>query len=145
MPKPRNAIHHRNKVVVSWLASILGLFSLHWWYLGRRYAWVMSMFAIIMLLLAQFYPVWWNNPPFLLLLLPVSAGIIESVVFALTPDEKFDQRYNSGSATQTKTGWNAVIAAIVAAFLGGTVIIFGLSMAVIYIYKAMGWLDEFIL
>lgn len=137
-------VAHRNKVIVAWLASLLGLFSVHWWYLGRRHAWLMTTFAAVMLLLAQFYPVWWDNPPFLLLLLPVSAGIIEALVFALTPDEKFDERYNPYSGIQTKTGWDAVIAAIVTTFLGGTVIIFGIAMVVVHIYTAMGWLDDYI-
>ncbi len=135
---------HRNKVVVAWLASLLGLFSAHWWYLGRRHAWLMTTFSVVMLMLAQFYPVWWDNIPFLLLLLPVSAGIIESLVFALTPDDKFDQRYNPGSEQQTQTGWDAVIAAIVTTFLGGTVIIFGIAMVVMHVYTAMGWLDDYI-
>lgn len=136
---------HRNKVVVAWLASLLGIFSVHWWYLGRPYAWLMTTFSVVMLWLAQFYPVWWDNPPFLLLLLPISAGIIESLVFALTPDEKFDARYNPGSDHKTKTGWDAVIAAIVTTFLGGTVIVFGIAMVVMHLYTAMGWLDGYVL
>src|SRR5690625_5462334 len=52
---------HRNKVVVAWLASLLGVFSIHWWYLGRRHAWLMTTFSGVMLLFAQFYPVWWDN------------------------------------------------------------------------------------
>lgn len=134
---------HRNKVVVAWLASVLGLFSIHWWYLERRHAWLMTTFAVLMLVLAQFYPVWWDSPPFLLLLLPVSAGIIEALVFALMADEKFDARYNPHSGLQTKTGWNAVIAAIVTTFLGGTVILFGIAMIVVHVYTAMGWLDGY--
>jgi len=136
---------HRNKVVVAWLASLLGVFSIHWWYLGRRHAWLMTTFSGVMLLFAQFYPVWWDNVPFLLLLIPISAGIIESLVFALTPDEKFDARYNPDSPQQTKTGWDAVIAAIVTTFLGGTVVIFGIAMVVMYVYRAMGWLDGYVL
>lgn len=135
---------HRNKVVVAWLASLFGVFSIHWWYLGRKHAWLMTVFAAVMLLLAQFYPLWWDNPPFLLLLLPLGAGIIESLVFALMPDEKFDARYNPHSGIQTKTGWDAVIAAIVTTFLGGTVVIFGIAMVVMHVYKAMGWLDNYI-
>ncbi len=145
MAGPYTHTYHRNKVVVAWMASILGMFSLHWWYLGRRHAWLMTTFSVVMLVLAQFYPVWWDNIPFLLLLVPISAGIIEAVVLALTPDEKFDERYNKHSDRKTKTGWDAVIAAIVSTFLGGTVIIFGIAMVVVHMYKAMGWLDDYIL
>ncbi len=135
---------HRNKVTLAWLASVLGVFSIHWWYLGRAHAWLMTSFSLVMLVLAQFYPVWWDNLPFLLLFLPISAGIIEALVFALTPDEKFDARYNPGSRVQTRTGWDAVIAAIVTTFIGGAVIVFGLAMAVIHLYKVMGWLDDYV-
>jgi len=136
---------HRNKVAVAWLASLLGMFSVHWWYLGRRYAWCMTLFAVVMLILAQFYPVWWDSPPFLILLIPVSAGIIEALVLALMSDEKFDARYNPGSPQRTETGWDAVIVAIVTTFLGGTVILFGIAMVVIHVYTAMGWLDGYTL
>lgn len=136
---------HRNKVAVVWLASLLGMFSVHWWYLGRRYAWCMTLFAVVMLILAQFYPVWWDSPPFLILLVPVSAGMIEALVLALMSDEKFDARYNPGSSQRTETGWDAVIVAIVTTFLGGTVILFGIAMVVIHVYTAMGWLDGYTL
>lgn len=135
---------HRDKVTLAWLAGVLGVFSIHWWYLGRPHAWVMTTFSVTMLVLAQFHPVWWDNVPFLLLFLPVSAGIIEALVFALTTDEKFDARYNPHSGQKTKTGWDAVIAAIVTTFIGGAIMVFGLAMAVIYLYKAMGWLDDYV-
>lgn len=144
MTKSPIQVAHRNKVVVAWLASLFGIFSLHWWYLGRRHAWLVTALAVGMLVLAQFYPVWWDSPPFLLLLIPISAGIIEALVFALTPDEKFDVRHNPHSSVQTKTGWDAVIAAIVTTLLGGTVIVFGIAMIVVHVYTAMGWLDDYV-
>lgn len=144
MTQSTTQVAHRNKVVVAWMASIFGIFSVHWWYLGRRYAWLMTAFGVVMLVLAQFYPVWWDSPPFLILLIPISAGIIEALVFALKPDDKFDALYNPYSAAQTKTGWNAVIAAIVTTLLGGTVIVFGIAMVVVHVYTAMGWLDDYV-
>lgn len=80
-----------------------------------------------------------------MLLLPVTAGIIEALVFALMPDEKFDTRFNPQSDVQTKTGWDAVIVAIVSTFLGGTVILMGIAMVVVHVYTAMGWLDGYTL
>lgn len=135
---------HRNKVVVAWLAGLFGMFGLHWWYLGRRHAWLLTTFGVVMLVLAQFYPVWWDSPPFLILLMPVSVGIIESLVFALRSDEKFDAQHNPYSAVQTRTGWDAVIVAILMTLFGGTVIVFGIAMVVIHVYTALGWLDDYV-
>ena len=135
---------HIGKVTAAWLACLLGVFGAHWWYIERRGAWIVTSFAVLMLVLAQFYPVWWDSPPFLLLIIPITAGFIEALVFALTTDEKFDARYNARSGQKTQTGWNAVIVAIVTTFLGGTVMMFGLAMIVVHVYTAMGWLDGYV-
>lgn len=139
------SVRHRHKVTAAWLASLFGVLGIHWWYMGRRYAWMVTAFSVLMLVFAQFFPVWWNNPAFLLLIIPITDGVIESLVFALMPDEKFDARYNPGSALTTRTGWNAVIAAIVSTFLGGTVIVFGIAVIVMYVYTSMGWLDGYVI
>ena len=112
--------------------------------MGRSWAWLWTAFTALMLILAQFYPVWWDNPPFLLLIVPIAAGFIEALVFALKPDEKFDRKYNPESGRTTHTGWGPVLAAIAATFLGGTVLMFGLALIVMHVYKAMGWLDGYV-
>jgi len=91
-------------VIAAWLACLFGVFGAHWWYMGRRHAWVITVFSVSMLVLAQFYPVWWDNPAFLVLIIPVADGFIESLVFALKPDERFDALYNAGSGLRTQTG-----------------------------------------
>ena len=35
----------RNKVVLGLLACFLGWLGAHWWYLGRRYAWLVTLAA----------------------------------------------------------------------------------------------------
>ncbi|MGP1614915.1 MAG: NINE protein [Pollutimonas bauzanensis] len=136
---------HRSKVAAAWLACLLGVFGAHWWYIGRRGAWMVTAFSALMLALAQFYPVWWDNPAFLILIVPITDGFIEALVFALKPDEKFDAKYNPGSARATRTGWNAVIAAIVTTFVGGVVVMFGIALIVVHVYTSMGWLDGYVL
>lgn len=138
-------VRHRSKVAAAWLACLLGVFGAHWWYIGRRGAWMLTGFAVLMLALAQLYPVWWDNPAFLVLIVPVTAGFIEALVFALRPDDKFDLAYNPGSAIVTRTGWNAVIAAIITTMLGGIVTMFGIALIVMHVYKALGWLDGHVL
>lgn len=138
-------VPHRSKVTAAWLACLLGVFGAHWWYIGRRGAWMVTAFSVLMLVLTQFYPVWWDNPAFLVLIVPICDGFIEALIFALRPDEKFDAKYNPGSAIATRTGWNAVIAAIVTTFVGGIITMFGIALIVVHVYTAMGWFDGYVI
>lgn len=135
------AVRHRNKATAAWLASLFGVLGAHWWYMGRRYAWLVTLFSVSMLVLALFFDVWWNNPAFLLLIIPMTDGVIESLIFALMDDKKFDARYNPKSTQVSRTGWNAVLAAIFSTLMGGTVLVFGIAIIVIYVYTSMGWLE----
>jgi hypothetical protein len=137
---------HRSKVLVAWLAGLLGVFGAHWWYLKRRGAWAITSYTVLMLVLSfTVFDSWWDNPAFLSLNILFAAGFIESAVFALKPDEAFDARYNPNSGQVTRTGWNAVIVAILATFLGGTVVVAGIAMTVMHVYIAMGWLDGLVI
>jgi len=136
---------HISKVTAAWLASLFGVLGAHWWYLGRRHAWLVTLFSILMLAASRLYPVWWDSPPFFLLLIPATDGFIEALVFALKPDDQFDARYNPGSRCATRTGWNAVLAAIFTTLFGGFVLVWGIAAIVIYVYTALGWLDGYVL
>ncbi len=136
---------HRSKLVVAWLACLLGVFGAQWWYLGRQRAWMVTAFSCAMIVLAQLYPDWWENPPFLMLLIPITAGFTEALIFALKPDDQFDLKYNPASGRTTKTGWGPVILAIFTTLLSGIVVTGGISIAVIYVYTSMGWLDGLVL
>src|SRR5690606_38447853 len=136
---------HRSKVIVALLAAVLGVFGAHWWYLGRRRAWMVTLASCVLIVLAQFYPVWWDNPPFLLLIVPVTAGFIEALIFSLKTDAWFDARYNAGSGRATRTGWGPVLIAIFTTLLGSSVMLFGLALIVMFVYRALGWLDGYVL
>lgn len=136
---------HRSKLIVALLAAVLGAFGAHWWYLGRPKAWLVTLTTCALIVLAQLYPVWWDNPPFLLLIIPVTAGFIEALVFSLKSDEWFDARYNLGSGRRTETGWGPVIIAILTTLFGSSVVLFGIALIVIHAYKALGWLDGYVL
>ncbi len=137
----RGGARHVGKLKAAWLACLFGVFGLHWWYLRRRYAWVVTASALLMLALSRFYSSWWENPPMLLLLVPALEGVIEALVFALKPDAQFDARYNPASGRATRTGWNAVLTAIFATVYGVLVLTWGLAFVVMYVYETMGWLD----
>lgn len=136
---------HRSKVIVALLAAVLGVFGAHWWYLGRPRAWMVTTASCLLIVLAQFYPVWWDNPPFLLLIVPMTAGFIESLVFSLKTDAWFDARYNVGSNRKTRTTWGPVVIAILATLVGSSALLFGIALIVMHVYRALGWLDGYVL
>jgi len=136
-----HARSHRNKVLAAWLAFLFGGVGAHWWYLGHRRAWVVTGFALLCLLFSRLYPSWWDNPPFLLLIIPITAGFIEALILALKPDAWFDARYNADSGRVTQTGWGAVLVAALTTLGGGAVLMFWLAMIVMHVFEIMGWLD----
>lgn len=136
----------RSKVVVGLLACLLGAFGAHWWYLGRRHAWLVTAFAVVCLFCAiRFYPVWYDNPAFFLLFIPMIDGFIESAVYSLMPDEKFDRLCNPGLGKVSSTGWGPVLVAILACLVGAIATMFAIAMVVVYVWVAMGWLDGYVL
>jgi len=139
----QNPTPHRSKTLAAWLAFLFGIFGAQGWYLGRRRSWCVTAFSTVCLLLAQFYPSWWDNPAFLLLIVPILAGCIESLVLALKPDAWFDTRYNAGSDQKTQTGWDAVIVAGLTTLLGGATLMFWIAMVVMHVYESMGWLEGY--
>jgi len=138
-------IPRRNKVVLGLLACFLGALGAHWWYLGRRYAWAVTLFTVICLVLAcTQFPVWYDNPAFFLVFIPMIDGFIEGVVFSLMPDEKFDRLYHPRQGRVTHTSWGPVLVAIAGALVGATVGMFAIAMVVVYTWTAMGWLDGYV-
>ncbi|KAA0890060.1 hypothetical protein [Pusillimonas sp. ANT_WB101] len=131
----------RRKVTAAWLAALFGVLGIHWWYMGRRHAWAVTLFGVLMLALSRFYPLWWDSPPFLILIIPITAGFIESLIFALKPDAWFDARYNPGLGEVNHTGWSAVFVAIFSTFVGSMALMFGIALIVLHVYTAMGWLE----
>ncbi|ARP87665.1 TM2 domain-containing protein [Bordetella genomosp. 9] len=135
----------RTKVRAGLLALFLGWMGAHWWYLGRRGAAAVTLFALACLAATQWFPVWYDNPAFFLLFVPMTAGFIESAVLCLRADEKFDRAYNPGLGTPSRTGLGPVLVALAALLIGSMCTIFGIAMVVVYVWKAMGWLDGYVL
>lgn len=131
----------RSKVVAGLLSFYGGWFGAHWFYLGRRYAWVFPVLACVLLGLASQAPVWWDTPVFFLLFIPAVAGFIEAIVLCLMSDEKFDARYNPGLVRETPTGWGPVIVASTSLLLGTIGLMFSIAHVVLHIWTRLGWLD----
>jgi len=137
---------HRSKVIVALLAALFGAVGAHWWYLARPFAWLFTALSLALMALAWFYfPVWWDNPAFFLLILPATAGFIEALIFSLKTDAWFDARYNPQSGRTTRTGWAPVLIAIFTTIIGSSALLFVIALTVLHVYKAMGWLDDYVL
>ena len=119
--------HYRSKTLAAWLALLLGVLGLHRMYLyGLKdgWAWLYPwpsaaglMGVMRMRDLGQDDPLSWFLIPFLGLM--ISVAMLTAIIYALTPDERWDQHHNPGHAT-TATGWGPVFAAITALLLGGS-------------------------
>ncbi|HUL63554.1 MAG TPA: hypothetical protein VLW55_02960 [Burkholderiaceae bacterium] len=110
----------RHKALAALLAALAGAVGANRLYLGQRGWWL--PLAITALALPQLPGVrnWYQTPAFFVLMVPVTAGFIQALVIALMPDEKFDARFNAGSARRNHSGWDAVLVAI-ATLAGGAI------------------------
>ncbi|ANN69437.1 hypothetical protein BAU08_05460 [Bordetella bronchialis] len=127
------------------MALFFGWMGAHWWYLGRRGAIWLTLYAIACLAATRLFPVWYDNPAFFLLFIPMVEGFIESAVLCLRADEKFDRAYNPGLATPSRTGWGPVLVALGALLIGSVCGMFAIAMVVVYVWQSMGWLEGYVL
>jgi hypothetical protein len=120
---------YRSKTLAAWLALLLGALGAHRLYThGWRdaKAWLHPLPTLLGLLgvarmrmLGQDDQLSWLLIPLLGLML--SQGALCAIVFALTPDARWDARFNPGHAV-VQTGWGAVLAAIVGLTIGATLL-----------------------
>ena len=128
---------YRSKTLAAWLALALGSLGLHRLYLHGlrdRLAWLHPLPTALGLLglwrmrtLGQDDRLAWLLTPVLGLML--SAGMLTAIVYALTPDERWDARHNPGHAV-VPTAWGAVLAAIAGLLIGGGVLIGTIAFSV---------------
>lgn len=133
----------RQKTTVGLLAALFGCVGAHWWYLGRRRAWIVSVLGVALMIASAFADIWYENPAFFLLFIPILDGFIEAVVLCLMSDAKFDRFYNVGLVRQRPSGWGAVLIAGFTLLIGTVALMFGIAMIVIYVWTALGWLEGF--
>ncbi len=131
----------RHKVTLGLLAALFGVVGAHWWYLKRPYAWLVTVYSLVLMVWSAFAEVWWENPAFFLLYIPILNGFIEAIVWCLMSDARFDARFNPGLTREHPSGWGAVLVASFTLLIGTVALMFGIAMIVIYIWSALGWLD----
>lgn len=102
----------RNKTVATALAGFGGTFGLHRFYLGgsRLAPWLFVAFF------------WTSIPTFI--------GFIEALRFALTPDERWDARWNANAGRTSDSSWFVIFLAILTFFGAVTLLMTLLAFAI---------------
>lgn len=116
----------KHKAVATWLALGAGVFGLHRFYLHGlkdRWAWLFPLPTLLgiagvqrMNQLGQDDRVAWVLIP--LLGASLVAALLGGIVYGLTPDERWNARFNPGRGASTG-GWAAVIGVVLCLLLGG--------------------------
>lgn len=112
----------RHKALAALLAALGGALGLNRLYLGQKLWWLPLAITALTLPLLVGVRNWYQSPAFFVLMIPVIAGFLQALVLALMPDERFDARFNAGSARRNHSGWDAVLVAI-ATLAGGSIVL----------------------
>ena len=126
---PPEPTRYRSKTVAAWLALLLGTLGLHRVYLhgpSDAKAWLHPLPTALGLLGVMRLRTFGQDDYLAWLLIPalglmISMAMLFAILYALTPDEKWDARHNAGHAVKA-TGWGPVLAAIAALLIGAAVL-----------------------
>jgi hypothetical protein len=118
----------KHKAVATWLALGVGVFGLHRVYLhgpGDRWAWCFPLPTLLGLLGVQRMNQLGQDDRLAWLLIPLLgvslvAALIGGIVYGLTPDERWNARFNPDAPA--RSGWLAVLGVVACLFIGATVL-----------------------
>ena len=116
----------KHKAVATWLALTVGVFGLHRFYLHGlkdRWGWLFPLPTLLGLLGVQRMDSLGQDDRLAWLLIPLLgaslvAALLGGIVYGLTPDERWNQRFNAGQPASTG-GWAAIIGVVLCVFIGG--------------------------
>jgi len=117
---------HKNKTLATALALSLGTLGAHRFYLhggmDRLGLLHIASLPIAGLVFSNAHGI---NPFYALLPLLVSgiAACIEALVIGLTPDEKWDARFNAAAGTRSQSNWLLALLLVATLLVGATVLI----------------------
>lgn len=119
------AAAHKNKTVATLLALLLGGFGIHRFYLKTGADRIGLLHLCCLPVTGILYGAVKPHPFYMVLPLLVSyiAGFVEALVIGLTPDEKWDARYNAQSGRQSRSNWVLVLLLVVTMLVATTVLI----------------------
>ena len=126
---PPGARRFHVKALAGLLAAVAGITGAHRLYLGWRLWWLYPVVALPALGWAARFEEWYREPGFFVAGVVALVGLVEAIVFCLTPDERWDARFNPGTDRRSASGWPAVLIAIAALMLGATLMMSVLAIA----------------
>jgi TM2 domain-containing membrane protein YozV len=121
---------HKNKTVATALAFLLGGLGAHRFYLKGSVDRIGLLHLCSLPVAGLVYGLGHApNPFYVLLPLIVSwlAGFVEALILGLTPDEKWDARYNAGSGRRSQSHWFVILLVVMTMLVGTTVLIAAIS------------------
>jgi len=119
----------RSRLVAGVLAFLVGFSGAHRRYLGSRWWPVYPLIALPGIGLALRFEPWYRHPGFFVAALVVVAAMLEAILFSITPDERWDARYNVGVERRSSGGWSNVFVAIAALMIGAVLLMAVLALA----------------
>lgn len=121
---------HKNKTTATALACLAGGLGIHRFYLKGSVDRLGLLHMCCLPLAGLIYGVGRGPNPFWVLLpilVSYIAGWIEALVIGLTPDEKWDARYNQGSGRASESNWVVVLLLVFTTLVGATALIATIS------------------
>lgn len=123
----------KNKTLAALLAAPLGWLGLHRFYLHGTSSWPGYVYPAVTVLGMLGALVW--LPLVVIAVVPLFTGMIEGLNFALTPDAKWDAKWNAGTGRENDSGWTVIIIAMLTLSAG---VILGMSLLAIGLQTLFG-------
>ncbi len=131
LPSDPAPTRHYSRPLAGLFALVFGWLGLHRWYLGARGAWLYPMLSMPLMGWALRTDPWFRQPGFFAFSLIVVITLVEAIVISLTPDARWDARFNANSGRVSANRWAPVFIAIAsligAAMLGMSVMAIALE------------------
>ncbi|MRT30734.1 MULTISPECIES: NINE protein [Herbaspirillum] len=142
MPLP-SAPRHKNKTLTTFLATVFGSIGLHRFYLHGsrdRFGWLHILaipLSLALMAARPEAPKLFTGLPFVL---SVLIACLEALVLGLTPDDKWDARYNAGSGKNSESHWILALILVLTVGLGamGVIALLARSFDLLFTGGAFG-------
>ena len=127
---------YKSKTLATWVALIGGSVGLHRFYLHGfrdRWGWLFIWPSLVGLYGVQRMRHLGGDDHLAWALIPllgvmVAIGMLSAIVYGLTPDERWNARFNP-SGPQHRMGWGTVIGIVIALVVGGAVLMATLAFS----------------